>query len=87
MKKVKVLTGYFDTQLGRHVTKNEVFEVDDERAKVLLEHYLNPVEVIEIEEEIDDIIYDLTPPLKTPEELRKSLKPKAKKVVKKKKSK
>lgn len=74
MKKIRVLKSYADSQLNRNTVIGEEFEVSDDRAKVLLEHSANLVELVE-SDEIDyrNMQFDLTPPLKTPEDLHKSL--------------
>lgn len=68
MKTVEVLKVYTDNQLGRKTIIGETFEVDDERGKVLSGHPDKIVRVIETTQTIEPVNYDLTPPLKTPEE-------------------
>lgn len=49
--KLKVISAFFDINLGSKRLKNQIFECDEERAKILLGHPKDMVEILEIKKQ------------------------------------
>lgn len=69
MKILQVLCVYKDIQLNRNTVVGELLEVSNKRAETLLAHEGNGVtKLVKLVETYPE--FDLTPPLKSPEEIK-----------------
>lgn len=82
MVEVEILKRYKDMQLGRLVEATEKLVVSDERGEELVK--LEIAKIVATQEKVEEKEVDLTPPLKSPEELEKPKKEVKKKTTKRK---